>query len=48
MICIDKNTYNIKLDCNHSYCRDCYIELTKCPMCMKVINQENIVLIICD
>jgi hypothetical protein len=45
MICIENTTYHIKLECKHMYCRDCYIELNKCPMCMKKINKTNIILI---
>ena len=45
LICIEKNEYNIKLECNHKFCRDCYIELTKCPMCLKHIDYNKIILI---
>jgi hypothetical protein len=45
LICIEKNEYNIKLECNHKFCRDCYIELKKCPMCLRNIDINKIILI---
>jgi hypothetical protein len=46
MICMYKNDYNVKLDCNHMYCRECFIELDKkCPMCFRLINDKNLTLV---
>ena len=45
LICFEKNDYNIKLECKHLFCRDCYIELKKCPMCLRQIDDTKIILI---
>jgi hypothetical protein len=43
-ICIEDKEYNIKLDCKHTYCRECYINIDKCPTCMKRIDPNKIIL----
>lgn len=32
-ICLEENTLVIPRECAHYYCRDCYIELSKCAIC---------------
>jgi len=44
-ICFDNSIYHIKLECKHDYCRNCFFELEKCPMCMRIINKTNVKLI---
>jgi hypothetical protein len=39
-ICIDDKKEFVKLECNHTYCRDCTIKLYNCPMCLKKINSN--------
>jgi len=44
-ICFENPEHYIKLECKHAYCRDCYLELQKCPMCLRIINKKEIKLI---
>ena len=44
-ICYIDNIFYVKYDCNHYYCRNCAYELKKCPMCNKLINTDNIILL---
>jgi hypothetical protein len=41
----DERIYFVKFDCNHLFCNECSIRLSKCPMCLKIINKENITLL---
>ena len=45
LICIENKEYNINLECNHTYCRDCFLKLNKCPMCFSVINMDKLQLL---
>lgn len=45
-ICMNDNiTHYVKLECKHTYCKNCTIKLYKCPMCLSKIN-SNITLLI--
>lgn len=46
-ICIDKKKYNVKLDCKHIYCTDCFdnIQHKKCSSCLKKIDINTIQII---
>jgi hypothetical protein len=39
-VCMDDRKYFVKLECNHIYCNECTIKLYKCPLCLKIINNN--------
>lgn len=44
-ICYDNKEYYVKYECNHMYCRDCSLDMKKCPMCLTEINNEKVSLL---
>ncbi len=45
LICINNINFYTEFDCKHGYCKDCSIKLNKCPMCLKIINKDNVKLL---
>ncbi len=37
-ICMDDKKYFVFLECKHFFCRDCYLKLEKCPLCLNKID----------
>ena len=41
-ICYENRQYYVKFGCSHMFCKDCSLDLHKCPMCFTIIDINNI------